>query len=146
MDDEVRNAWMRDDEPPDRTTARRMTPGGFKAFEHQWAMAEAFKFHLDIGKDKVAARTHELNRQFKEGLAGMSHVKLYTPRDENLSSGIVCFDIDGMSPRDVVGRLRQRKIIATPTPYADSHARVSPSIRNSPQEIDIALREIRALA
>lgn len=146
MDDEVRNAWMRDDEPPDRTTARRMTPGGFKAFEHQWAMAEAFKFHLDIGKDKVAARTHELNRQFKEGLTGMSHVKLYTPRDENLSSGIVCFDIDGMSPRDVVGRLRQRKIVATPTPYADSHARVSPSIRNSPQEIDIALREIRALA
>ena len=146
MDDEVRNAWMRDDEPSERTTARRMTPGGFKAFEHQWAMAEAFKFHLDIGKDKIAARTHELNRQFKEGLAGMSHVKLYTPRDENLSSGIVCFDIDGMSPREVVGRLRQRNIIATPTPYADSHARVSTSIRNSPQEIDTALREIRALA
>jgi isopenicillin-N epimerase len=143
---EVRNAWMRDDEPSDRTTARRMTPGGFKAFEHQWAMAEAFKFHLDIGKDKIAARTHELNRQFKEGLSGMSHVKLHTPRDENLSSGIVCFDIDGISPREVVGRLRQRKIVATPTPYADSHARVSPSIRNSPQEIEIALREIHALA
>ena len=146
MDDEVRNAWMRGDEPSDRTTARRMTPGGFKAFEHQWAMAEAFKFHRDIGKDKIAARTHELNRQFKEGLAGMSHVKLYTPRGENLSSGIVCFDINGMSPREVVGRLRQRNIVTTPTPYADSHARVSPSIRNSPQEIDTALGEIRALA
>jgi isopenicillin-N epimerase len=35
MDDEVRNAWMRDDEPPERTTGRRMTPGGFKTFEHQ---------------------------------------------------------------------------------------------------------------
>ena len=146
MDDEVRNAWMRDEQAPERTTGRRMTPGGFKAFEHQWAMAEAFRFHLDIGKDRIAARTHELNRQFKDGLAGMSHVKLYTPRDENLSSGIVCFDIDGMSPREVVGRLRERKIVATTTPYADSHARVSPSIRNSPQEIDIALREIQALA
>ena len=49
MDDDVRNAWMRDEQAPERTTARRMTPGGFKAFEHQWAMAEAFKFHLDIG-------------------------------------------------------------------------------------------------
>jgi isopenicillin-N epimerase len=146
MDDEVRNAWMRNDEPSDRTTGRRMTPGGFKAFEHQWAVAEAFKFHLDIGKAKIAARTHDLNRQFKEGLAGMSHVKLFTSRDENLSSGIVCFDVDGMSPREVVGRLRQRQIVATPTPYADSHARVSPSIRNSPQEIDTALREIRSLA
>jgi selenocysteine lyase/cysteine desulfurase len=146
MDDEVRNAWMRNDDSPQRTTARRMTPGGFKAFEHQWALAEAFRFHLDIGKDKIASRTHELNRQFKEGLANMSHVKVYTPRDANLSSGIVCFDIDGMSPREVVGRLRQRNIIATVTPYAQSHARVSPSIRNSPQELEIALREIRMLA
>lgn len=146
MDDEVRNAWMQDRDPPERTTARRMTPGGFKAFEHQWALAEAFKFHLEIGKEKIAARTHELNRQLKEGLATMSHVKLHTPMSEELSSGIVCFDVDGFSARDVVGRLRQRKIVATPTPYAASHARVSPSIRNSPQEIDIALREIQALA
>jgi len=145
MDDEVRNAWMRNDEPSERVTAKRMTPGGFKAFEHQWALNEAFRFHLEIGKDRIATRTHELNRQFKEGLAGMSHVRLYTPRDEGLSSGIVCFDIDGMSPREVVGRLRQRNIVATPTPYADSHARVSPSIRNSPHEIVTALREIRAL-
>ena len=146
MDDEVRNAWMRNDDPTERTTAKRMTPGGFKAFEHQWALAEAFRFHLDISKEKIASRTHELNRQLKEGLAGMSHVKLYTPRDENLSSGIVCFDIDNMSPREVVGRLRQRNIIATVTPYAQSHARISPSIRNSPQEIEITLREIRMLA
>jgi len=82
-----------------------MTPGGFKALSINGPMAEAFKFHLDIVKDKIAARTHELNRQFKEGLAEMSHVKLYTPRDENLPSGIVCFDIDGMSPRDVVGAI-----------------------------------------
>jgi isopenicillin-N epimerase len=145
MDDEVRNAWMLNHEPPDRVTARSVTPGGFKAFEHQWAMAEAFEFHLWIGKDKIAARTHELSRQFKEGLAGMSHVKLYTPIAEELSSGIVCFDVQGMSPREVVGKLRQRKIVATTTPYAESHARVSPSIRNSPQEIDITLQAIRGL-
>jgi isopenicillin-N epimerase len=122
-----------------------MTPGGFKAFEHQWALPEAFKFHLDISKAKIAARTHELNRQLKEGLAGMSHVKLYTPRNESLSSGITCFDIDGLSPRDVVGRLRRQNVVATPTPYADSHARLSPSMRNSTQEVETVLREISAL-
>jgi len=42
--------------------------------------------------------------------------------------------------------VRERSIVATPTPYAQSHARISPSIRNSPQEIDTALSEIRALA
>lgn len=146
MDDEVRNAWMRDDEPPDGTTAKRMTPGGFKAFEHQWALAAAFNFHLGIGKETIARRTHELNRQLKEGLAQMSHVKLYTPRDEKLSAGIVCFDVEGMSPREVVRRLREQKIVATTTPYADSHARLSPSIRNSTREIDTVLSAIHALA
>lgn len=146
MDDEVRNAWMQDREPTERTNGKRMTPGGFKAFEHQWALAEAFKFHLQIGKDKIAQRTHELNRQLKEGFARMSHVKLHTPMSEELSAGIVCFDIEGMRARDVVSRLWERKIVATTTPYAVSHARLTPSIRNSPQEIDVALREIQALA
>lgn len=146
MDDASRDAWLRDDEPPARMTAKTMTPGGFKTFEHQWAMAEAFRFHLGLGKAKIAARTHELNRQLKEGLAGMSHVKLFTPRTEELSSGIVCFDVNGMSPREVVARLKDRNIIATTTPYAQSHARVSPSIRNSPQEIEATLRAIRELA
>lgn len=146
IDDASRDAWLRDDEPPARTTAKSMTPGGFKTFEHQWAMADAFRFHLGLGKAKIAARTHELNRQLKEGLAGMSHVKLYTPRNEELSAGIVCFDVNGMSPRQVVGKLRDRNIIATTTPYAQSHARLSPSIRNSPQEIDAALSAIRELA
>jgi len=34
---------------------------------------------------------------------------------------------------DYLSRLRDRGIIATPTPYAHSHARVSPSIRNHPR-------------
>ena len=60
----------------------------------------------------------------------MSHVTLYTPRAVQLSAGIVCFDVSGMSPRAVVERLRERNIVATTTPYAPSYARVSPSIRN----------------
>jgi selenocysteine lyase/cysteine desulfurase len=28
----------------------------------------------------------------------MPHIQLYTPRDENLSAGIVCFDVEGMKP------------------------------------------------
>ena len=123
-----------------------MSPGGFKTFEHQWAMKEAFEFHLGIGKKKISRRTHDLNQQCKEGLASMFHVRLYTPNDQALSAGIVCFDVDGLAPREVVGRLRSRGIVATTTPYADSHARVSPSIRNSPEEIEIKLSELRALS
>jgi selenocysteine lyase/cysteine desulfurase len=123
-----------------------MSPGGFKPFEHQWAMAEAFEFHQGFGKAKIAARTHELSRQLKEGLAAVPRVKLYTPMSDELSAGIVCFDIEGMSPREVVGQLREKGIVATTTPYAPSYARFTPSIRNSPAEIETVLGEIRVMA
>jgi isopenicillin-N epimerase len=122
-----------------------MTPGGFKAFEHQWAMTQAFEFHQDIGKSRVAARTHELASQLKEGLAAMPHVTLRTPRSPDLSAGIVCFDLDGVSPGNAVRRLRRQGIIATATPYAVSHARLTPSIRNTPAEIEHALEAIRGV-
>lgn len=146
IDDGVRDAWITGDEIRGETTGKRFSPGGFKAFEHQWAMADAFEFHLSIGKDSVAARTHELARMVKEGLAAMPHVKLFTPMSEELSAGIVCFDVDGFSPRSAVKRLSDRNIIVTVTPYADPHVRVAPSIRNSTEEIDVFLREVRGLA
>ena len=35
------------------------TPGGFHSFDHRWALAEAFRFHLQIGKRRVTARIQE---------------------------------------------------------------------------------------
>jgi len=75
----------------------------------------------------------------------MKGIKLYTPKDHNLSSGIICFDIEGMRPEEVARRLVARKIIMTRTPYGRSYARLAPSILLSPEEIDTVLREIRAL-
>lgn len=72
----------------------------------------------------------------------MSHVTLYTPRQDELSAGIVCFDVEGRSPEDVVSRLRAQDIVATTTPYAVSYPRLTPSIINTPEEIDLALRAI----
>lgn len=66
------------------------TPGGYQPFEHRWAAVEAFDFHLSIGPDRVAARTRELATQLKDGLAGLSKVRLVTPQDPELSSGLVC--------------------------------------------------------
>jgi isopenicillin-N epimerase len=145
IDDGVWSAWLNGEEPEGETTAARMTPGGFKAFEHLWAVTEAFEFHREIGKGAVAARTHELNRQMKEGLAEMDHVTLVTPMSDDLSAGIVCFDVNGRSPWDVVDHLRRHHVIASVTPYAVRHARVTPSIRNTPAEIDRALEAVRAL-
>jgi isopenicillin-N epimerase len=122
-----------------------MSPGGFKAFEHQWALAEAFAVHRRLGKANVARRTHELARRLKEQLAEMPHVVLYTPLAERLSAGVVCFDVRGRRPREVVERLRERRIVASTTPYLPSYARFSPTVFNLPEEIDAAAAAVGEL-
>jgi selenocysteine lyase/cysteine desulfurase len=124
-----------------------MTPGGFHTFEHRWALTEAFRFHMQIGKAKVAARIHELNRQCKEGLAKMPHVKLQTPMSDELSAGMVCFEVDGLTPAHTVERLKVRGIVASTTPpYKYEYARVTPSLWNTPAEVDATLRAIHSLS
>ncbi|HEX2255419.1 MAG TPA: aminotransferase class V-fold PLP-dependent enzyme, partial [Afifellaceae bacterium] len=78
IDDRGYDSWIRGVDPGP-TTAAAMTPGGFKPFEHQWALAPAFEFHEEMGRARVAERTHELAGRLKEGLTEMSHVALRTP-------------------------------------------------------------------
>ncbi|MGH7570642.1 MAG: aminotransferase class V-fold PLP-dependent enzyme [Gemmatimonadota bacterium] len=144
-DDASWTAWFQGTEPEGRPDGPRMTPGGFKPFEHRWAMAPAFEFQQAIGKERVRERTHELARQLKEGLRSIDGVELITPIEEDLSSGIVCCDVEGMAAWAAVNALRSRDIVATVTPYAIEHLRFSPSIRNTPEEVEAGLRAVRDL-
>jgi selenocysteine lyase/cysteine desulfurase len=137
--------WMEHKSSRDLPQSVHMTPGGFHSFEHRWALGEAFTFHQTIGKSKVTQRIYELNQQLKQGLAAMPHVTLHTPMSQDLSAGIVCFEVAGMAPRAVVERLRHRSIVGSVTPYATKYARLAPSLLNSPKEIETTLQEIRKL-
>jgi isopenicillin-N epimerase len=137
--------WMKVSPPKDLPTSIYMTPGGFHSFEHRWALDEAFTFHQAIGKARVTQRIYELNQQMKQGLAKMPHVTLHTPMSQDLSAGIVCFEVAGMTPRQVIERLRQKNIIGSVTPYATQYARVAPSLLTSSEEIEQTLREILTL-
>jgi len=143
---EAYEMWMKVIPAKEVPISATMTPGGFHSFEHRWALADAFRFHAALGKAKIAARTHALNRQMKEGLATIPKVRLLTPMPDSLSAGIVCFEIDGMKPQEAVARLLRRRVIASETPYAAQYVRVAASILNTPDEVDATLREIRALA
>jgi selenocysteine lyase/cysteine desulfurase len=127
------------------TPGAAMTPGGFHSFEHRWALAEAFRFHQRIGKARVEARIHALARRLKAGLAAMGHVTLHTPQADALSAGIVCFEVERLSPDAVVAALARRRIVATVTPYSPPYARLAPAVFNTPAEIDRALAAVRAL-
>ncbi len=137
--------WMENKSSKDLPPSVHMTPGGFHSFEHRWALDEAFAFHQAIGKSKVTQRIYELNQQLKQGISAMPHVTLHTPMSQDLSAGIVCFEVAGLTPPQVVDKLRQRSIVGSVTPYATKYVRLAPSLINSPKEIETTLEEIRKL-
>jgi selenocysteine lyase/cysteine desulfurase len=121
------------------------TPGGYHAFEHRWALTEAFDFHKAIGKSRVAARTRDLATALKDGLAGVSKVRPVTPKSPELSAGIVCCEVSGVTPGTAVERLRESKVIASVTPYQHSVLRFGTSIANDESDVEAALKAVRAL-
>jgi selenocysteine lyase/cysteine desulfurase len=137
-------AWMQGQEPGP-TDAAAMSPGGFHAYEHLWALPAAFAFHRQIGRARIAARIHELNGRIREGLAALPKVKLHTPRDGRLASGIVCFEVEGLGTDAVVKRLHDERILASTSPYRPSYARLAGSLLNTPEEVDAAVRAVAAL-
>jgi selenocysteine lyase/cysteine desulfurase len=108
-------------------------------------VGEAFTFHRAIGKFRVTQRIYELDQQLKQGLAAMPHVTLRIPLSQDLSAGIACFEMAGMTPRAVVQKLRQRGIVGRVTPYAIQYVRLATGLLNSADEIEKTLGEIRNL-
>jgi len=137
-------AWAtRTELPP--TQAAFVSPGGFVAYEHVLAIPAAVELHRTIGRDRIAARIAELNGAFRDGAARIPGLTLHTPRDPSLAAGISCFEVRGLPVGQVVARLAEKKIRTTTSPYKVSYARVSAGIMNKPEEIEMVLREIRAL-
>ena len=145
FDDAAYEMWMEIRPQAPIPIGSLMSPGGFHSFEHRWALDRAFQFHQTIGKPRIAERIHALNRQLKEGLAKMPNVKLYTPMEDELSAGIVCFDVQSMQAQQVVDQLRAKKIVASVTPYKTLYARLSPGLLNTPAEVEATLAAVREL-
>lgn len=140
------NAWAEERPLKGPTIAARVAPGGFHAFEHQWAMSAAFDMHEAMGRARVANRITELNTRIKQQLAGHAKIHVHTPQSPALSAGLVAFEIDGVKPEDIVKRLREQKIVASTSPYAVVYARLAGSLVNTPEEVDRAAQAVVRLA
>lgn len=142
---EPSNAWRQERAPNGPTEASWVSPGGFLAFENQWGVIEAFEFIKKIGRKRIADRVAQLNGGLKKGLEEMTHVTLHTPLQPELSAGIVCCEVKGLTPREVVAALKNSRIVASATPYRHSTVRFSAGIVNSPEDIEKTLAVMASL-
>lgn len=104
-----------------------MTPGGYHAFEHRWALDEAFKLHLQLGKADVQARIHTLNSYLKKRLLEHRQIELVTPLSPELSAGFTFFRVRGKDSDKIAAYLMQNRVIADAV-----HRDVGPVIRSAP--------------
>ena len=127
---------------PDAAT---WSPGGYHTFEHRWALAEAFDFHAALGRTRVTKRIQSLATRLKQGLTELPNVRLVTPLAEEVSAGIVCCEVSGMDPATAVARLRERKVAASVTPYAEPYVRFGTGLWVDEQGVDAALDAVTRL-
>ena len=148
FDPRVYSAWIEGHPPHDAPPGALMTPGGFHSFEHRWAVPEAIEVHAGLGgRAEVARRTHARAAELKEGLADIRGVRVRTPSDEALSAGLVCCELDGLDPGEVVDRLREEhRVVASVTPYRTRYVRFGPSVANRADDVRRGIEAVAAIA
>lgn len=114
-----------------------MTPGGYHAFEHRWAVDEAFKLHLQLGKAKVETRIHQLNSELKQRLQAHSGIELVTLLDPSLSAGFTFFRVKGQDCDQVAAYLMHNRVVVDAVDRdVGPVVRTAPGLLNNEGEID----------
>jgi selenocysteine lyase/cysteine desulfurase len=72
-------AWVAGGVPAGIPDGPTLTPGGFKPYEHLWALPEAFAFHQGIGRERVEDRIRGLASRLKAALVEVKRVRLRSP-------------------------------------------------------------------
>lgn len=119
------------------TFSTSMSPGGYHAFEHRWAVDEAFKLHLELGKADVQARIHQLNSYLKQRLLEQPGVELVTPVDPKFSAGFSFFRVKGQDGDAVAAHLMQNRIVSDAVNRdVGPVIRTAPGLLNTEAEVD----------
>ena len=114
-----------------------MTPGGYHSFEHRWALDEAFKLHLELGKAEVQARIHALNTYAKNRLLEHPQIELVTPKSPDLSAGFTFFRIKDRDCEKVAAQLMENRVVCDSVERdVGPVIRIAPGLLNTEDQID----------
>lgn len=129
-------------------TARKYEFGA-RSIPLRIAFGKAVDFIAKVGPVRIEERVTELASYFKECLLEMSGVRINSPMDRELATGIVNVSWEGIEPREVANRLWEGwKIITVPTEGRDpglKGLRFSVAFFNTREELDTVLEGIAHL-
>ncbi|UCD24622.1 MAG: aminotransferase class V-fold PLP-dependent enzyme [Gemmatimonadota bacterium] len=111
------------------------------------AMGTTTAFHETIGRDRVERRIRDLANAIKQGLsATVSGISFHTPRDPDLSAGVVVFVPPNLQARDLFNTLYSDHAIAGASMGGDfTGVRLSPHIYNTMAEVDRVVEVVAEL-
>lgn len=121
----------------DSNFATTFSPGGYHAFEHRWALDEAFKLHLQLGKARVQQRIHDLNTYLKDRLRERPNIELVTPASPQLSAGFSFFRVKGQDCGKVAAYLMRNRVVSDAVNRdVGPVVRTAPGLLNNEDEVE----------
>jgi len=75
----------------------RFTQRGTGSFSILMGLDAALDYHFELGPDVVYERIKFLGEKLRDGLRNIPNVKIFSPEDERMCSGITVFTINGWS-------------------------------------------------
>ncbi len=113
-----------------------------------WSLGNVVDFNQVIGRARVAARIKMLAERAYAGLREIPGVKLYSPADAALRTGLISFRATGIGSSELYFKMtNEMRIIGRFVKHAgigfDAN-RFAPNIFNLPEEIDAAVAAVRA--
>ena len=112
----------------------------------QAGLLEAIAFVQEIGIDRIEQRNLDLAGLMKKALAETPAVHLISPLNREISSGLVSFAIEGVTPAEAVSQLWERHRIVARDVKFPSGIRFSLHFFNTEEEVDQAVDAVRNLA
>lgn len=102
------------------------------------ALAEATRFHTEIGRERVAARNAALVARLEAGLRALPRVRILTPLAPEQRAAMLTFRIEGLAGGKVYQKLLEsQRLRCRPVSEEDLDAvRVSFHVFNTPEECE----------
>lgn len=110
------------------------------------ALGQAIDFINTVGLNEIEARVRPLAASLKTRLAQIPHVRVHSPTNAGMSTGLVTFEIEAYEPEALMNELWSRYRIVTNWVRDLKAVRVSVAFFTSEEELDKLLKAIEEIA